>query len=107
MPLRLRSDWILVELEPEKRVTSSGIIVPGTSENPVRIGLIKQAGPGRQYPDCYRPTQVAPGERVVFFIGSTDTQSGKQLVGHLDPNHRLIRENDILCVVEGAVEASL
>ena len=44
---------------------------------------------------------------MAFFIGSTDTSEGKQITYRLPEGQRLIRENDILFVMEEDVEVSI
>lgn len=104
---KLLSDRILVELEPVKAVTRGGIVIPNTSPRPIRIGVVKKVGPGRQYRDCYRPTEIAVGDRAAFFIGSTDTKEGTHVKSMIDDNHVVIRENDVLFLAEGDVEVTL
>jgi co-chaperonin GroES (HSP10) len=93
-------DYILVEIEEPPKKTSSGILLPEASVHPVRKGRVLQTGPGRKYIDTYRGVDVKVGERVVFLIGSVDTKSGKAILHHLPNNQVLIREPDILFVID-------
>lgn len=104
--LRPLHDWLLVELEPSKETVGSGIIVR-VGENPVRFGKVLAVGPGRRYQDKYVPTSVEVGERVVFFIASTDTMSGRMITHQLPDNQRLIRETDVLFVTDEDIEVSV
>jgi co-chaperonin GroES (HSP10) len=98
---RLLSDWVLVEVEPEKKVTSGGIIIPHTSPEPLRIGTVKMTGPGRRYIDKFIPIEVKEGDRVAFMIGAARTKQGKELRTRLDmeADTELVRQGDILFVV--------
>lgn len=97
MRLRLLlTDWVLLQVEPDVRVTPGGIILPDTSANPVREGVVLLAGPGRRFSDKYLPIDVAPGQRVAFFMASADLKTGKSVRAYLDDNQVLVREQDIL-----------
>lgn len=106
MSLRPLHDWMVVELEPSKETFEGGFIVR-LSDNPVRIGKVISIGPGRNYPDKFVPTEVEVGDRVVFFIASTDTQSGKAIHHHLPGNQRLIRETDVLFISDDGIDVTV
>lgn len=102
--IRPLQDWVLVELEPEQsRVRESGLILTG--EDPVRYAKVLSAGPGRRYGKKQRlvRTEVKPGERVCFFVAALQTQQGKAIVHQLPDNQGLIKESDVLGVIEGDV----
>lgn len=102
---RLRSDWMLVELEPEKRVTDEGIIMPDTAFlEPLRIGRVEIAGPGREYSDGVNkgmPDDII-GKRVAFMILASKTKQGAELRERLqlDDDHELIRLGDCLLMLD-------
>lgn len=105
--LRLLSDWLLVQVEPEKRKTQGGIIIPDTTSEPVRIGRVVMAGPGRRYIDKLVPMPAdIVGLRVAFMIAAAQTKQGKAVRSQLALNSELeiIRLGDVLFVVEGEVE---
>jgi co-chaperonin GroES (HSP10) len=103
--LRLLNDVILVRLEPRKEKTPGGIVK--TSIDPVWIGEALMVGPGRQFKDKYVPMDVKVGDRVAFLAAATDShRPGLALQDHLDEDQRLIRQSDVLFVVEGEVEIS-
>ena len=102
MPVRPLQDRVLVELEPEKGTSRGGIILTG--HDPVRTAKVLRVGPGKQYKDRYLPTEVKEGERVAFLQAALETRSEAQLNHKLPDNQALIRETDILCVVEGDVD---
>jgi co-chaperonin GroES (HSP10) len=106
---RLLSDWMLVELEPEKKMTAGGIIVPDTLEEPVRVGRVLMTGPGRRYVDKFVPVpEGIVGQRVAFMIAASQTKQGKQLRTRLslEDNEEIIRLGDVLLIVEEGVEVS-
>jgi co-chaperonin GroES (HSP10) len=86
-------------MEPEKKVTRGGVIIPDNKPSPVRLGVVELVGTGRHYTDKYIPIQVEVGERVVFLVGSRDTKSGQSIARYLSENQVLIREVDILFVI--------
>ncbi len=100
--MRPLNDWVLVELEPVKETTRGGIIK--VAPEPIRTARVLAVGSGKQYPDLFVPTVVKVGERVAFFAAATDTKQGRQVGYVLPENQELIRETDILMVVEGDVE---
>lgn len=102
--IRPRNDWVLIELEEEQsRITEAGLHMVG--EDPVRYAKVLRAGPGRYYGKGQRfvPTEVKAGERVCFFIAALQTKQGKAIVHVLPDNQGLIKESDILGVLEGDV----
>lgn len=104
---RLYSDWIRVELEPARERSRGGIIMPGAQ--PVRVAKVLQVGPGRRG----RKGQLIPmalrvGDRFPFFKAAADTQQGRQLGELLPEGQELIKESDVLFVIdEGDVEVTL
>jgi co-chaperonin GroES (HSP10) len=103
--MRLLHDWVLVELEPAKEVTSGGIIKVGP--DPIRIARVLQVGPGRRYPDRYVPTQVRVGDRFPFFKASTDSKNGRAIAERLPEGQELVRETDILFVIEDGADVEV
>lgn len=104
---RLFDDWIRVELEPAPEKSRGGVVLVGSV--PVRIAKVLQTGPGRRG----RKGQLIPiglkvGDRFPFFKAAADTQQGQQLGMLLPDGQELIRESDVLFVIdEGDVEVSL
>lgn len=104
---RLRSDWIRVELEPEKKVSPGGIIF--TTARPIRIARVLQMGPGRRGKKGQLiPTGLNIGDRFPFFKAAADTRQGRSLGELLPEGQELIRASDVLFVIEeGDPEISL
>lgn len=99
---------MLVELEPEKKVTKGGVIIPDTSPAPVRVAKVLMAGPGREYKDKFIPMPDIIGHRVAFMIAASQTKQGREIRTSLslDDNHEIIRLGDVLFEVDGDVEIS-
>jgi co-chaperonin GroES (HSP10) len=113
----LGSDRVLVRLDPRRTHTRGGLVIPDTEAQMIRTGVILQTGPGKwvktrrrvtqDYREVLRPIEARVGERVAFFIGSVDTKSGQAVSFHLREDERLIREEDVLFVIEeGDVEVT-
>jgi co-chaperonin GroES (HSP10) len=93
-------DWALIRVE-EPEVMSSVIVTPDTVPQPLRKGVVLKVGPGRKYVDGkYVPTSLKPGERIVFFAAVLDTKQGKTIIHSLPDGHSLIREGDVLFVID-------
>ena len=102
--VRPRSDWLLVELEPESEMVR-GLARVGPA--PIRIAKILKVGPGRRYKDRYVPMEARPGDRFPFFKATTDSKSGRSIAERLPEGQEMVRETDILFVLEEDVEISI
>lgn len=105
--LRLRSDYLLLRLDPVKEQTRGGIIILDPDREPIRTGTVLQHGPGRKYVDKFEPMpDDIVGKRLAFMMAATQTQAGEQLHMHLDlgDDLRLIRLGDVLLEVGQDVE---
>lgn len=100
---KLLNDNVLVRLLPDPDMSGGGIVL--TRPNAVRKGYVLAVGPGKDYSDRYVATQAQVGELVAFTIGATDTKSGKQVTYLLGDGERLIRETDILFVIDDKDES--
>lgn len=108
------SDWVLVQLvevnayaqDAERRNAASLIHLPDASTySNLRHGVVLAVGPGKHNSKgVLRPTEVKPGERVCFFRWNTEHKSGQaqqHVLDRIAPGTVLIREPDILSVVQG------
>lgn len=104
---RLRSDWIRVELEPEAKASRGGILF--TTARPIRIARVLQVGPGRRgRKGQLIPMELKIGDRFPFFVAAAQTQQGRQLGMLLPEGQELIRESDVLFVIdEGDIEVNV
>ena len=100
---KLLSDWILVKLDPRRTQTESGIVMVGDETGIVRTGVVLMTGSGRQHIDRF--VSMAPdiiGQRVAFFKAAmSGHRQGQTLRSYFDEGKGLIRQDDILLVVEG------
>lgn len=60
-------DRVLVRIEPPKKQTAGGILIPDTAQEKQTIGDVLSVGPGRTL-DCGKlvKPQVAKGDRILF-----------------------------------------
>lgn len=99
MKVRLFNDYVLVELEPEPPALQSGIILPGPA--PVRIARVLGVGPGRRdKKGRLIRMQLKEGDRFPFFKAAADTAQGKALAQRLPEDQKIVRESDVLFVIE-------
>jgi co-chaperonin GroES (HSP10) len=98
-------DVLLIEVEPEEKTTGGGIIIPDTKQEPVRVGKVIAAGPGRWWKNrhtgkwAFHNMNAKVGERVAFMMANLQTKQGEQLCYLLDENQGLIKETDVLLVI--------
>lgn len=105
MGVRPLQDWLVVKLDPLPETTSGGLVLPnGTSGmERQRTGTVLRVGPGVTRKGVLQPAGVSPGERIAFFRENLEHQQGKEMVRllhELEENTGMIRQNDILFVVE-------
>ena len=100
---KLLSDYLIVQLEPAHEKTEGGIIILHPEHEPVRLGKVLMAGPGRRYKDKLVPMpEDIIGKRVMFMIAASDARP--QLSSYLDEGQRMIRLGDILVEVDHDVD---
>ncbi len=95
MKFRPLNDRILVKrIEAETR-TAGGLIIPETAKEKPLEGEVIAVGPGRRMDDgSLRAVAVNAGERILFgkYAGDEVKLDGVE--------HMIIREDDVLAVVE-------
>jgi chaperonin GroES len=95
MKMRPLHDRILVRRIEEKEKTKGGLIIPDTAKEKPQEGKIIAVGDGRINEDgTLRPLDVREGDRVLF-----SKYSGSEIQS-LDQEHLIIREDDVLAVLE-------
>lgn len=89
-------DRVVVEREESESRTAGGILLPDSAQNKPARGTVVSVGEGRLNDKGERKAlQVKPGDRVLF-----TSYAGEQFkVG--DEELLLMREDDILAVIEG------
>ncbi|MBN2429441.1 MAG: co-chaperone GroES [Deltaproteobacteria bacterium] len=95
MNVRPLQDRIIVERVEGETTTAGGLIIPDTAKEKPQTGKILAVGKGKKLPDgkCV-PMDVKVGDKVLFakYSGSEIKLDGKEYL--------IMREEDILCVVE-------
>jgi co-chaperonin GroES (HSP10) len=111
--IRPFQDFVLVKVDPPEQVSDT-IVMPNVDHAPLRKATVLRVGPGRRRLKhrgkkdmVYIPTQVKPGDRVVFFAAAMGTKQGKQLAYSLPEDEALVREDDILFTFNGKVKVDL
>ena len=87
---------VIVEPTEQEEMTAGGIILPETAKEKPQEGKILAAGPGDRDEDGERiPMEVQVGDKVLYakYAGTEVKVDGKKLL--------ILKENDILAVVEG------
>ncbi len=96
MKLRPLQDRVLVKRIAEEEKTKGGIIIPDTAKEKPQEGKIIAVGKGKLNEDGkVIPLQVKVGDKILFgkYSGSEIKIDGEE--------HLIMREEDILGVVEG------
>jgi chaperonin GroES len=96
MKIRPLQDRVIVKRVAEEERTKGGIIIPDTAKEKPIEGEVVAAGNGKVLEDGkVRPLDVKAGDRVLFtkYAGTEIKLDGEE--------HLVIREEDILGVVEG------
>jgi chaperonin GroES len=87
---------VIVEPIEQEEMTAGGIILPETAKEKPQEGKILAAGPGERDEDGNRiAMEVKVGDKVLYakYSGTEVKVEGKKLL--------ILRESDILAVVEG------
>ncbi|MCX5850921.1 MAG: co-chaperone GroES [Deltaproteobacteria bacterium] len=95
MKFRPLHDQVLVLRVKEEEKTKGGIIIPDTAKERPHEGQVVATGPGRVNKDGERMTvDVKKGDRILFgkYSGTEIKIDGVE--------HIIMREDDILCIVE-------
>jgi len=96
MKIRPLNDRILVQRLESEETTAGGIIIPDSAKEKPAEGEIVAVGPGKLNDKGERVTlDLQTGDRVLFSkYGGTDVKYDGQ-------DYLIMREDDILCVIEG------
>lgn len=98
MEFKPLSDRILVRKKEEPEMTESGLYIPSTASHSEQVQEyeVVAMGSGRLLPNGeYAPPLVAVGDKVLLLNGQYSTEVKIDLV-----LHRIVREDDILGVIE-------
>jgi chaperonin GroES len=96
MKIRPLNDRILIKRVEEEEKTKGGIIIPDSAKEKPAEGIVVAAGHGKLNDKGERVAlEVKAGDRVLFSkYGGTDVKLDGE-------DHLIMREDDILAVVEG------
>ena len=96
MNIRPLNDRILVKRLEEEETTKGGIIIPDSAKEKPAEGEVVAVGSGKLNDKGERsPMEVKAGDRVLFSkYGGTDVKLDGE-------DHLIMREDDILAIVEG------
>ncbi len=98
MKVKPLGDRVVVRRVEAEEKTPGGIVLPDTAKNKPQRGKVEAVGPGRLLKDgSRRPLQVKVGDTVLFTTWAGDefrAASARDTI-------LLMREDDILAVVEG------
>ena len=96
MKIRPLNDRILIKRVEEEEKTKGGIIIPDSAKEKPAEGIVVAVGNGKYNDKGERiALEVKEGDRVLFSkYGGTDVK----LEGE---DHLIMREDDILAIVEG------
>jgi chaperonin GroES len=95
MAIRPLHDRVVIKRVEEEQKTKGGIIIPDTAKEKPVEGKVIAVGNGRVQDDGkVRPLDVKKGDRVLFgkYSGTEVKIEGEE--------HIIMREDDILCVIE-------
>ncbi len=85
-------DRVVIEIENNQNVTSSGIVLPETSQERPQEGVIVAVGEGLNFDGDKKPMQVKVGDKVIF-----NRYAGVELKLN-NKNYLIMREIDIIGV---------
>lgn len=88
-------DRILIEVCDAEETTSGGIILPDSAREKPQRGVVRAVGPGKLLDSGKRGTMSVKKGDVVFYgkYSGTDVEVN-------DQTYVLVRENDILAIVD-------
>jgi chaperonin GroES len=88
-------DRIIVKRVEEEEKSKGGIIIPDTAKEKPQQGKVVAVGPGRKEDGKVIPLDVKAGDTILFA-----KYSGTEIkIGGAD--HLILREDDVLGVIEG------
>jgi chaperonin GroES len=97
MKIKPLGDRIVIRRFEAESKTAGGILLPDSAQNKPQKGKVLEIGAGRLLKDGTRqPLQVKVGDTVLF-----TNWAGDEFKGSHGENVLLMREEDVLAVVEG------
>jgi len=102
MNIRPLHDRVVVRRMEEERKTASGIIIPDNATEKPDRGEVLAVGPGKVGDDNERVAlQVKVGDKVLFgkYAGTAVKLDGQEVL--------IMREEDLLAIIEGYTEGAM
>jgi len=96
MKIKPLGDHILVKRIAEEEKTKGGIVIPDTAKEKPQEGRVMAVGSGKTLDDgTVMPLEVKAGDKILFgkYSGSDIKLEGEE--------HLILREDDILGIIEG------
>jgi chaperonin GroES len=94
MKLKPLGDRVIVLPKESEEVTKSGIVIPDTAKEKPQEGEVVAVGPGRIEEGKRIPIDVKVGDRIIYSkYGGTEVKIEEE-------EHLILRESDILAVIE-------
>ncbi len=94
MKLKPLGDKVVIKMAEAEETTKSGIILAGTAKEKPQFAYVVEVGPGGMVDGKEVVMTVKPGDKVI-----TSKYSGTEIKLD-DEEYVVVRQNDILCVVE-------
>ena len=95
MTLKPLGDRVVIKAIMEEETTKSGIVLPGQAKEKPQQAVVEAVGPGGVVDGKEVTMQVKVGDKVIY-----SKYSGNEVkLG--DEEYIIVRQNDILAVVEG------
>lgn len=96
MKFKPLGDRVFVKYNSEGEKTAGGLYIPETAKEKPQKGTVIAVGPGKRHDDGkLQPMEVKAGDIVLF-----DKYSGSKITID-NEEHLIIRQDDILGIVEG------
>jgi chaperonin GroES len=97
MNVKPLGDRIVVRRHEAEGRSAGGIVLPDSAKNKPQKGKVVAVGPGRLQKDGVKrqPLQVKAGDTVLF-----TNWAGDEFKGHQGDNILLMREEDVLAVID-------
>ena len=94
MSIKPMTDHLLVQRAEPKDTVKGGIVIPDSAKEKPQEAIIKAVGPGKMVDGERVPIDLKAGERVLI------TKYGGTEVTYDDEEYLIIREDDVLAVIQ-------
>ena len=94
MKIKPLTDHLLVERVEPKDTVKGGIVIPDSAKEKPQEAVVKAVGPGKLVDGKRVPVEIKKGETVLI------SKYGGTEVKYDDKEYLLIREDDVLAIIE-------